>query len=60
MVNRVTHDFEEAIQGGGNNVDTKKLSGGAKINQIFHGRFPGYLNEVQNARYNRGSHKLHP
>ena len=45
MVNRVTHDFEEMIEGGGN-VDTKSLSGGAKINTIFHLRFPGYLNEV--------------
>jgi len=44
MVNRVTHDFEEMIEGGGN-VDTKSLSGGAKINTIFHLRFPGYLNE---------------
>ena len=46
MVNRVTHDFEEMIEGGGNHVDTTTLSGGAKINTIFHFRFPGYLNEV--------------
>ena len=46
MVNRVTHDFEQMIEGGGNAVDTKTLSGGAKINTIFHFRFPGYLNEV--------------
>lgn len=46
MVNRVTHDFEEMIEGGGNHVDTTSLSGGAKINTIFHFRFPGYLNEV--------------
>ncbi|XP_063687639.1 dynamin-1-like isoform X5 [Bolinopsis microptera] len=45
MVNRVTHDFEQMIEGGGNAVDTKTLSGGAKINTIFHFRFPGYLNE---------------
>ncbi|KAL5251153.1 hypothetical protein ACHWQZ_G016763 [Mnemiopsis leidyi] len=45
MVNRVTHDFEEMIEGGGNHVDTTSLSGGAKINTIFHFRFPGYLNE---------------
>jgi hypothetical protein len=46
MVNRVTHDFEEMIEGGGDHVDTTTLSGGAKINTIFHFRFPGYLNEV--------------
>lgn len=45
MVNRVTHDFEEMIEGGGDHVDTTTLSGGAKINTIFHFRFPGYLNE---------------
>ena len=47
MVNRVTHDFEEMIEGGGNHVDTTSLSGGAKINTIFHFRFPGYLNEAR-------------
>ena len=47
MVNGVTHDFEEAIEGGGHKVDTKSLSGGAKINRIFHYRYPGYLLEVK-------------
>lgn len=51
MVNRVNHDFEEMIEGAGS-VDTKSLSGGAKINTIFHFRFPGYLNEVKHTQIN--------
>ncbi|EMP34545.1 Dynamin-3 [Chelonia mydas] len=33
-------DFEKSIEGSGAQVDTLELSGGAKINRIFHERFP--------------------
>ncbi|KAL2089361.1 hypothetical protein ACEWY4_014049 [Coilia grayii] len=33
-------DFEKMIEGFGDHVDTVELSGGAKINRIFHERFP--------------------
>ncbi|KAM9435035.1 dynamin 3a isoform 2-T2 [Clarias gariepinus] len=33
-------DFEKMIEGSGDQVDTVRLSGGAKINRIFHERFP--------------------
>ncbi|MCI4389341.1 hypothetical protein PGIGA_G00096870 [Pangasianodon gigas] len=33
-------DFEKMIEGSGAQVDTVQLSGGAKINRIFHERFP--------------------
>nr|CAB3239213.1 dynamin-1 [Phallusia mammillata] len=32
--------FEQLIEGSGSSVDTSELSGGAKINRIFHERFP--------------------
>ncbi|KAF6772313.1 hypothetical protein AHF37_08785, partial [Paragonimus kellicotti] len=34
------NDFHQAIDGGGAEIDTKTLSGGALINRIFHERFP--------------------
>ena len=34
-------DFERAIEGSGSaNINTNELSGGAKINRLFHERFP--------------------
>uniref|UniRef100_A0A8C5UGR7 dynamin GTPase n=1 Tax=Malurus cyaneus samueli TaxID=2593467 RepID=A0A8C5UGR7_9PASS len=33
-------DFEKRIEGSGDQVDTLELSGGARINRIFHERFP--------------------
>ncbi|XP_030635628.1 dynamin-2 isoform X2 [Chanos chanos] len=40
MVQQFGVDFEKRIEGSGDRVDTDKLSGGAKINRIFHERFP--------------------
>ncbi|KAK2551884.1 Dynamin-1 [Acropora cervicornis] len=40
MIQQFSSDFEKAIEGGGDSIDTKELSGGAKINRIFHERFP--------------------
>merc|ERR1712001_153246 len=41
MVTGLQNDFERAIEGSGSgNVNTLELSGGAKINRIFHERFP--------------------
>ncbi|XP_077963906.1 dynamin 3a isoform X2 [Gasterosteus aculeatus] len=39
-VQRVAVDFEKLIEGSGDTVDTVNLSGGARINLIFHERFP--------------------
>ncbi|MGH0159885.1 UNVERIFIED_CONTAM: hypothetical protein FKN15_038337 [Acipenser sinensis] len=33
-------DFEKRIEGSGDQIDTYELSGGARINRIFHERFP--------------------
>ncbi|CAH8607267.1 unnamed protein product [Dicrocoelium dendriticum] len=41
------NDFHQAIDGGGAEIDTKNLSGGALINRIFHERFPYELAMIQ-------------
>lgn len=46
LVQRLALDFEKLILGSGDIVDTVNLSGGAKINQIFHERFPYELIKV--------------
>lgn len=46
LVQRLAVDFEKLIEGSGDKVDTVNLSGGAKINQIFHERFPYELVKV--------------
>ncbi|XP_017311333.1 dynamin 3a isoform X2 [Ictalurus punctatus] len=40
-------DFEKMIEGSGDQVDTVQLSGGAKINRIFHERFPCELVQME-------------
>ncbi|KAK3516608.1 hypothetical protein QTP70_021942 [Hemibagrus guttatus] len=40
-------DFEKMIEGSGDQVDTVQLSGGAKINRIFHERFPFELIKME-------------
>lgn len=41
MVQQFTSDFEKSIEGSsGKDVSTAELSSGAKINRIFHERFP--------------------
>ena len=47
MIQQFNSDFEKAIEGGGDSIDTKELSGGAKINRIFHERFPYELVKVK-------------
>ncbi|XP_075889256.1 dynamin-2 isoform X2 [Nelusetta ayraudi] len=40
MVQQFGVDFEKCIEGSGDQVDTNELLGGARINRIFHERFP--------------------
>ncbi|XP_072919686.1 dynamin 3a isoform X2 [Hemitrygon akajei] len=40
MLKRFSVDFDKKIEGSGSHVDTAELSGGARINKIFHERFP--------------------
>lgn len=49
MVQQFGVDFEKRIEGSGDQVDTAELSGGAKINRIFHERFPFELVKVSAA-----------
>lgn len=50
MVQQFAVDFEKCIEGSGDQVDTSNLSGGAKINRIFHERFPFELVKVRPLR----------
>uniref|UniRef100_A0A8D0DBF7 Interferon-induced GTP-binding protein Mx n=1 Tax=Sander lucioperca TaxID=283035 RepID=A0A8D0DBF7_SANLU len=45
-VQRLAVDFEKLIEGSGDKVDTVNLSGGARINRIFHEHFPNELVKV--------------
>lgn len=41
MIQQLQSDFERTIEGSGSaQINTNELSGGAKINRIFHERFP--------------------
>ena len=40
LVQKYGVEFEKQIDGSGQNVNLAELSGGAKINRIFHERFP--------------------
>ncbi|XP_037325390.2 dynamin 3a isoform X2 [Pungitius pungitius] len=46
-VQRVAADFEKLIEGSRDEVDTVNLSGGARINKIFHERFPCELSKFK-------------
>ena len=46
MVTTFGQDLEKTIEGAGSEISTKELSGGAKINRIFHERFPFELVKV--------------
>ncbi|XP_031609527.1 dynamin 3a isoform X2 [Oreochromis aureus] len=46
LVQRFAVDFDKLIEGSGDKVDTVNLSGGAKINRIFHERFPYELIKI--------------
>lgn len=49
LVQQYSSDFERRVQGGGTDseVNTQELSGGAKINRIFHERFPFELVKLE-------------
>lgn len=49
MVQQFAVDFEKRIEGSGDQIDTYELSGGARINRIFHERFPFELVKVGRA-----------
>ena len=40
MVQHFGVDFEKRIEGSGDEINVMELSGGARINRIFHERFP--------------------
>nr|CAD7261495.1 unnamed protein product [Timema shepardi] len=41
MIQQLQSDFERTIEGSGSSeINTEKLSGGARINRLFHERFP--------------------
>ena len=46
LVQKYGVEFEKQIDGSGANVNLAELSGGAKINRIFHERFPYDLVKV--------------
>ncbi|XP_059414770.1 dynamin-3 isoform X1 [Carassius carassius] len=46
MVQQFGVDFEKCIEGSGDQVETAELSGGARINRIFHERFPFELVKI--------------
>ncbi|KAI3368964.1 hypothetical protein L3Q82_025929 [Scortum barcoo] len=46
-VQRLAVDFEKLIEGSGDKVDTVNLSGGARINRIFHEHFPYELVKIE-------------
>lgn len=50
MVTTFGQDLEKTIEGAGSEISTKELSGGAKINRIFHERFPFELVKVSIVR----------
>ncbi|KAG8555832.1 hypothetical protein GDO81_017832 [Engystomops pustulosus] len=47
LVQNFALDFEKRIGGSGHHVDTLELSSGAKINRIFHERFPFELVKME-------------
>jgi dynamin GTPase len=47
MVTTLAQDLEKSIEGAGSEISTKELSGGAKINRIFHERFPFELVKIE-------------
>ena len=47
MITTFGADFEKSIEGSGSEISTQELTGGAKINRIFHERFPFELVKVR-------------
>ena len=58
MVQQFSVDFEKRIEGSGDQVDTVELSGGAKINRIFHERFPFELVKVGHTHTHTHTHTI--
>lgn len=57
MVQQFAVDFEKHIEGSGDQIETYELSGGARINRIFHERFPFELVKVRiNTRTHSWAH----
>ena len=50
MITQFQGDLQKNIEGAGTEVNTNELSGGAKINRIFHERFPFELIKVRNLK----------
>lgn len=46
LVQHLSVDFEKLIEGSRDKVETAALSGGARINRIFHEHFPSELIKV--------------
>ena len=46
LIQNYGSDFERRIEGGGEAISISELSAGAKINRIFHERFPFELVKV--------------
>ena len=46
MISNFSVEFEKSIEGTGSEISTVELSGGAKINRVFHERFPFELVKV--------------
>lgn len=53
MVQQFSVDFDKCIEGSGDQIDTAELSGGARINRIFHERFPFELVKVCRLQVNQ-------
>ena len=51
MIQQFNVDFDKSIEGSGTEINTRELSGGAKINRIFHERFPFELVKVCTCMY---------
>ncbi|BFZ20784.1 hypothetical protein BsWGS_23822 [Bradybaena similaris] len=47
MISQFSTDFERDIEGFGAHVSTEDISGGAKINRLFHERFPFELVKME-------------
>jgi len=47
MINSFASDFHMSIEGSGTNIEMMQLSGGAKINRIFHEKFPFELVKIE-------------
>lgn len=60
MVQQFAVDFEKRIEGSGDQIDTYELSGGARINRIFHERFPFELVKVGQAPQGQEDLRTYP